>query len=105
MTCTRSWTFCKACGVVTMAKETAISARRISSAKASCLVLTAGNVIMIDKQDVIDAADDAGICICGIEPVAGTELPIETLASYATSSEEERPASTMLEIERGKSAG
>ncbi|QDU72587.1 LpxI family protein [Mucisphaera calidilacus] len=60
----------------------------MKSSKAACLVITAGNVIMIDKEDVLAAADAAGICIVGIEPVEGTELPMETLAKYAESMDE-----------------
>ncbi|WP_428387310.1 LpxI family protein [Mucisphaera sp.] len=59
----------------------------LKAAKASCLVLTAHNVIMIDKQDVIDAADAANIVIVGIEPVEDSGLPIETLAKYAIPAE------------------
>ncbi|MEQ9460580.1 MAG: UDP-2,3-diacylglucosamine diphosphatase LpxI [Phycisphaeraceae bacterium] len=62
--------------------------RNLRYAKGSCLVITAGNVIMIDKQDVIEAADEAGIAIVGIEPVEGTKLPIETLAKYALPTED-----------------
>lgn len=44
---------------------------RLASAKAGCLALGAGRVIMLDRTAVIEAADRAGIALVGVEPEAG----------------------------------
>ena len=40
----------------------------LHKAGGGCLALAAGDVIMIDKQDVLDLADRLGIAVVGIPP-------------------------------------
>ena len=40
----------------------------VARARGGCIALHAGRVIMIDKPQVIDAAEKAGIPIVGVDP-------------------------------------
>lgn len=80
----RGWTLCKGAGptkdrrfdVPTVGLDTI---ERLAAAGATCLVLEAGGVILVDRPAVIAAADRAGVAVAGLvdrgdghaEPTAG----------------------------------
>ncbi len=44
--------------------------KHLRKAKCGCLAMEAGNVILLEKEEVIEAAESAGICLVGLESEA-----------------------------------